>query len=1006
MLIFKKSSVLAVRHVFHPEALGTAAEVIVKDGVRTLGEVVVQDGPRLLGHAAEEAGAKVFGDWVKKLTERARNHFTDHSQALTEAPAEANEKPEVDRGRARGKTFRDQFARRPTRPFARGSRRSPGFGRLAGREPPDPERLSGRTPGGPSERASGRRRHVRPGGLADELGPSPSSTTPMPCSPRSCEAVTEVARELRRLGYLNLGNLLGETPTRGQPLLAMAVQFYFRRAVVDDEKLYREMTWVKAIATDRRLQEGFEFVTMLLAGQGERIDALLAGQAGMERGISEIKDAVQEAREAIRDGFDRLQRRPDGVSFDGPAEQMLLEGVKRKWRGLSEEERRRQVDLGLDVALLESAAGNHPGAWDPAVAVAPPAADPAAKARAFYEAHLKALRLSAWNDALTHLREAFEADADFALWPRNKYAVEGVLGAGGFGAAFVCWNNYKRRRVVLKSLQAASLDRSAAAIFHEAQALDRLGHPGIIALFDCGFGDERNQRYPYLEIEHFEGSLSLEEYVRKHGPLTVDDLLEVADRTAEALRAAHDAGYLHRDVKPGNLLIRRTATGWEVKVIDFGLSLRHRSPAGSQSQRLALSGSPSGYTAEYAAPEQRDPARSQEVGPHSDVFGFGRTCYFALFGEPEPDFHDIESIPKPWYNLLGKCAARKIDRRPRDFEDVLLQLRKIQGRGEESAHPSRANPDSLLSPPATLPSQLRCEEPRPTVSPYTLRREQEEPRLTVSAPLHPVADGPAPKPTAPARFTNSLGMTMVHIEPGEFLMGSTRKQIDLLLKQFPDAMRDWFDDEQPQHHVNITKPFYLAAHPVTVGQYRRFVEASGDKIDESWRKPGFRQGKDHPVVNVSYDDASKFVRWLNLQEKGQSRTYRLPTEAEWEYACRAGGKGVYGESDDPAVLDRVAWFDKNSRKATHQVGQKEANRLGLHDMLGNIWEWCGDFYAPDYYKNAPMEDPHSTAKSQDRVIRGGSWSLIPGYCRPADRYWKNSASRNSLVGFRVAAFQK
>jgi formylglycine-generating enzyme required for sulfatase activity len=278
-----------------------------------------------------------------------------------------------------------------------------------------------------------------------------------------------------------------------------------------------------------------------------------------------------------------------------------------------------------------------------------------------------------------------------------------------------------------------------------------------------------------------------------------------------------------------------------------------------------------------------------------------------------------------------------------------------------------------------------------------------KPTATISAePLKPTANAGVQL----REFTNSLGMTMVRIERGEFLMGSTTGQIDLLLKDFFDTKREWFDDELPQHPVEVTKPFYLAAHPVAVGQYKRFVEASGYNAGEGWRTPGIDQGEDHPVVHVSHNDVLAFVGWLNHQEGGGTRVYRLPTEAEWEYACRAGGKGLYGSGDDRRELERVAWIDKNSGGTTHAVGQKEKNRFGLYDMLGNVWEWCEDFYAVDYYKNAPSKDPHSTAEAYYRVSRGGSWRFYPGGCRPALRFRYEPGFRLDNLGFRLAADQQ
>ena len=214
-------------------------------------------------------------------------------------------------------------------------------------------------------------------------------------------------------------------------------------------------------------------------------------------------------------------------------------------------------------------------------------------------------------------------------------------------------------------------------------------------------------------------------------------------------------------------------------------------------------------------------------------------------------------------------------------------------------------------------------DPSPTVTPPT-----SPPVSTAIAPVvTPPAAKTAPKTVPSPQFAKSLGMTMVRIEPGEFLMGSTEAKIEKLAKQFPDTKSEWFVDEQPQHQVQITKPFYLAAHQVTVGQFRRFIENSGYKTEaektgegshvwdgkewkldplKNWRNPGFIQGDDHPVVCVSHNDAVAFLGWLNDQEKEKKHGYRLPTEAQWEYACRAGTGGLYGGSDDPESLVRIA----------------------------------------------------------------------------------------------------
>ncbi len=567
-------------------------------------------------------------------------------------------------------------------------------------------------------------------------------------------------------------------------------------------------------------------------------------------------------------------------------------------------------------------------------------AEPASKAEAHHAAYRAALELKSWDEALDELQHAVTADGRFAVWPSTRYQVERILGAGAFGVAFLCHDTYVKRRVVIKTFEPAGIDRDPVTIFQEAQILDSLQHPGIIRLLGCGYVDERGKQRPYLEIEHFSDSLTLEDHVHRHGPLTVDDLLLVAIPMAEALKAAQEAGVLHRDVKPGNLLIRKTPRGWEVKVIDFGLSLRRSlvqaSQARAASQGRSMVGSAVAGTLHYAAPEQLDPLRWKEVGPHSDVFGFGRTCLFALFKTTQPRAKSIRALPEPWPDLLDDCCDLEIGSRPRDFAAVLERLK----------------PNKKPPPP------------------------------------------PPPPPPPSDRFTNTLGMTMQRIEPGEFLMGSTKAQIDTLVKQFPGSEGGWLDAEQPQHPVKITRPFYLAAHAVTVGQFRRFVESSGYKTEAeqgdrgsygwdgkewkldpkiNWKTPGFAQGNDHPVVCVSYNDALAFLGWLNEQETEKKRGYCLPTEAEWEYACRAGTGGIYGGSDDPESLVRIANVADASYKKqfpnstcirgddgfvyTAPVGSFEPNAWHLYDMIGNVWEWCDDGYDPKFYQSSPKEDP-------------------------------------------------
>ncbi len=258
-----------------------------------------------------------------------------------------------------------------------------------------------------------------------------------------------------------------------------------------------------------------------------------------------------------------------------------------------------------------------------------------------------------------------------------------------------------------------------------------------------------------------------------------------------------------------------------------------------------------------------------------------------------------------------------------------------------------------------------------------------------------------------ARHVNTItastaGITLKQIPAGTFQMGS------------PDGKGA--DDELPKHEVRITRPFYLGIHEVTQAQYEAVMgnnpshfSATGDDKD----KVAGQSTSQHPVENVSWLDAVKFCNKLSELEGRKSfyeiagetvrvpdwkaSGYRLPTEAEWEYAC--GG--------DPADLEEHAWFDANSGSVTHPVGKKLTNRFGLHDMRGNVYEWCWDAYDKDYYKQSPRDDPTGPdiAEASYRVFRGGGWISDPRDCRSAFRSWFTPVYRDGHLGFRLALVQ-
>jgi formylglycine-generating enzyme required for sulfatase activity len=223
---------------------------------------------------------------------------------------------------------------------------------------------------------------------------------------------------------------------------------------------------------------------------------------------------------------------------------------------------------------------------------------------------------------------------------------------------------------------------------------------------------------------------------------------------------------------------------------------------------------------------------------------------------------------------------------------------------------------------------------------------------------------------------NSIGMEFVLIPAGEFMMGSS------------DADKEAFDNEKPQHRVTISQPFYLGKYTVTQAQWEAVMGSN----------PSGFKGRNNPVENVSWDDVQEFIKKLNQKEGGNK--YRLPTEAEWEYAARAGTTSRYSFGDDAEALGRYAWYWGNSGKTTHPVGGKEPNGLGLYDMHGNVWEWVQDWYGG--YAGSLATDPRGPSSGSYRVIRGGSWIINAGYCRSAYRGLNTPDDRDNSVGFRLA----
>ncbi len=241
------------------------------------------------------------------------------------------------------------------------------------------------------------------------------------------------------------------------------------------------------------------------------------------------------------------------------------------------------------------------------------------------------------------------------------------------------------------------------------------------------------------------------------------------------------------------------------------------------------------------------------------------------------------------------------------------------------------------------------------------------------------------KPYAKAKFTNSIGQRFVYIKPGSYTMGSNSEEYD----------------EEPAHKVTLTKGFHMQTTEVTQGQWQDVMKT------KPWSgKEYVKESRDNPAVYVSWNDIKEFISRLNSLD---GKKYRLPTEAEWEYAARAGSLSKYCFGDSEYKLGEYAWYSKNTwdfgEKYSHSVGTKKPNQWGLYDMHGNVWEWCEDWYGNKYYSTSSEIDPMGPSSGTFRVIRGGCWFNPSRRSRSADRARFKPEFRYINAGFRLVFLQ-
>ncbi len=626
-----------------------------------------------------------------------------------------------------------------------------------------------------------------------------------------------------------------------------------------------------------------------------------------------------------------------------------------------------------------------------------------------------------------------------ALTDHPRYRVERELGRGGMGVVYAAHHLMMDRRVALKLINRAVLDHpDALARFHaEVRNAAKLAHPNIVVAHDA----EQAGDLHMLVMEFVEGD-DLAKVLAKRGPLPIPNACDCARQAALGLQHAFEKGMVHRDVKPQNLML--TPQG-QVKVLDFGLArvTEECGQGGGLTRDGAFMGTP-----EYVSPEQATDARTADI--RADIYSLGCTLYALLAGRPpfregaamKTVLAQREKEPPPLpslrpevsaelWSVVAKMLAKNPEKRYQTPEAVARALAPF---ATASAAPRRGDP--VAKPGVTAveaPSEGRTEAAPREAGANPGRGRFNKTRLRIAlgaagvfailagvvlaltfaksddsradAEKKPSAAPPDDPPAADRVVTNSLGMKFVLIPARTFLMGSPPNEVGRR-------------DDEEQHEVEITKPFYLGAYQVTQEEYETAVGSNPSFFSATGAGKDLVAGLDtrrFPVDSVTWHEAVAFCRKLSEmpEEKRAGRVYRLPTEAEWECACRGGESGsapFFFKSPSPSASSRQANFNGSNPYGgaaegpnlgrTTAVGSYEANAFGLFDMHGNVWQWCADSYGA--YPRGAVKNYQGPETGGDRVVRGASWRSNGEHCRAACRGRSAPSVHYFNYGCRVA----
>ena len=526
---------------------------------------------------------------------------------------------------------------------------------------------------------------------------------------------------------------------------------------------------------------------------------------------------------------------------------------------------------------------------------------------------------------------------DSTLLQGGKYKIVGHISSGGFGNTYEGVHTMMDTKVAIKEFfpkMFCNRDENTSHITVATQSnkelVDKLRKKFIEeakAIFKMNHPNivkvhdifEENGTAYYV-MDYIDGK-SLASIVKQHGALPEVEAVCYIRQVADALKYVHSLNRLHLDIKPGNVMVE--ANGHAV-LIDFGASKYYDMESGENNSTLM------GVNTKGYAPIEQSTQSFTRFSPATDIYALGATLYKLLTGITPPDANLLMAKEETLASLPS-CISMST------HNAVLKAMTLIRADRVQTVETFLSLLDSK-TPDTSDNEETVCEEACKAAEEEQKRREGG---------------------TSSKTFTLSgVSFDMVKVQAGSFTMGATSE------------MEDPFNDEKPIHRVTLTYNYYIGKTEVTQALWKAVMG----------NNPSYFKGDNLPVENVSWYVCMEFISRLNSMT---GRNFRLPTEAEWEFAARGGNKSNHYQYSGSDKLSDVAWYDENTGSKTHPVATKLPNELGIYDMCGNVWEWCSDWFGN--YSSSSQTNPTGPNSGSSRVRRGGSWKSNARFCRSSLR---------------------